>query len=143
MRFVATLILLAGAAFAANSGEPSAAQIDDIIAKFAAKEAAFAQARSNYTYRQTARVMSLDAGGSVTGKWEEVSDIVFSPEGKRTEKVSYAPLSTLTAFSSILATFRICATYSRSYSPLPSCQNTTFVIWAASRWMKSAPMYSL
>ncbi len=99
MRFLATLAFIAGAAFAANSADPSQSQIDDIIAKFAAKEAAFAQARGNYTYRQTARVMSLDEGGTTTGKWEEVSDIVFTPEGKRTEKVAYAPMSTLTAFS--------------------------------------------
>ena len=99
MRVLAILAFLAGAAFAANSADPSQSQIDDIIAKFAAKEAAFAQARGNYTYRQTARVMSLDDGGTTTGKWEEVSDIVFTPEGKRTEKVAYAPMSTLTAFS--------------------------------------------
>ncbi|HYL38670.1 MAG TPA: hypothetical protein VEV17_22320 [Bryobacteraceae bacterium] len=98
MRFVASVLLLAGAAFAANSTDPSPTQIDDIIAKFAAKEADFARARGNYTYRQTARVMSVDDGGNTTGKWEEVSDIVFTPEGKRTERVVHAPMSTLTAF---------------------------------------------
>ena len=75
-------------AFGATLTDPSPSQIDDIIAKFAAKEAAFAKARSNYTYRQTAKVMSLDDGGDATGKWEEVADIIFSPEGKRTEKVA-------------------------------------------------------
>jgi hypothetical protein len=42
--------------------------------------------------------MSLDADGTPTGKWEEVADIVFTPDGKRTEKVIRAPMSTLTAF---------------------------------------------
>ena len=42
--------------------------------------------------------MSLDEGGSTTGKWEETTDIIFSPEGRRIEKVAYAPMSTLTAF---------------------------------------------
>ena len=98
MRLAATCALLAGTAFAGTSTDPTPAQIDDIIAKFAAKEAEFAVARGNYTYRQTARVMSLDADGSPTGKWEEVADIVFTPEGKRTEKVIRAPMSTLTAF---------------------------------------------
>jgi hypothetical protein len=98
MRLIAILSFLGTAAFAANSADPSPSQIDDIIARFAAKEAAFQQARSNYTYRQTARVMSLDDGGNTTGKWEEVTDIVFTLEGKRTERVVRAPMSTLTAF---------------------------------------------
>jgi hypothetical protein len=98
MRLAATCALLAGTAFAGTGPDPTPAQIDDIIAKFSAKEAEFAQARGNYTYRQTARVMSLDRDGNPTGKWEEVADIVFTPEGKRTEKVIRAPMSTLTAF---------------------------------------------
>jgi hypothetical protein len=97
MRFVAPFLLLMGAALAATTGDPSPDQVDDIIAKFAAKEAAFAQARSNYTYRQTARVMTLDDSGNSTGKWEEVTDIIFTPSGQRIEKVAYAPMSTLTA----------------------------------------------
>ncbi len=80
MRLAATCALLAGSAFAATGPDPTPAQIDDIIAKFAAKEADFALARGNYTYRQTARVMSLDADGNPTGKWEEVADIVFTPK---------------------------------------------------------------
>ena len=98
MRLAATCALLAGTAFAGSSTDPTPAQIDEIIAKFAAKEAEFSLARGNYTYRQTARVMSLDSGGTPTGKWEEVSDIVFTPQGKRAEKVIRAPMSTLTAF---------------------------------------------
>jgi hypothetical protein len=98
MRFVLTFALLAGAAFAATSADPSPQQIDDIIAKFAAKETEFSRARSNYTYKQNARVMSLDESGGITGKWEETSEIVFTPDGKRIEKVSYAPMSTLEAF---------------------------------------------
>ena len=98
MRFVAGLAIFAGAAFGATiPHEPSPSEVDDIIAKFAAKEAAFQQARSNYTYRQDARVMSLDDGGGTTGKWEEVSEIVFL-DGKRTDRVVHAPMSTLTAF---------------------------------------------
>src|SRR5262249_42039557 len=68
---------------------------EDIIQKFAAKEAEFARARENYTYRQTVRVIELDEGGNPRGKHEMVSDIIFSPEGKRTERVVRAPVSTL------------------------------------------------
>lgn len=68
---------------------------DEIIRKFAAKEKEFADARSNYTYRQTVKIQELDESGNPEGKYEIVEDIIFSPEGKRTEKVVRAPVSTL------------------------------------------------
>src|SRR5450631_4463560 len=95
MRLAATCALLAGTAFAGSSTDPTPAQIDEIVAKFAAKEAEFAKARGNYTYRQTAKIQELDESGSPHGKYEIVSDIVFTPEGKRTEHVVRAPVSTL------------------------------------------------
>jgi hypothetical protein len=98
MRLLSAFALLAGVALAGTAPDPTPTQIEEIINKFAAKEAEFSKARSNYTYRQSARVMSLDEGGSVTGKWEEVSDVIFTPAGKRTEKVVRAPMSTLEAF---------------------------------------------
>jgi hypothetical protein len=94
-----SLILAGGPALrAADSQEPSEDRINEIIQKFAANEASFAQARENYTYRQTARVQSLDDAGGATGKWEMVSDITFSQDGKRAEHVVFSPVSTLTAF---------------------------------------------
>jgi hypothetical protein len=70
--------------------------VQDIIQKFAAKETEFSQARNNYTYRQSARIVLLDGAGNPTReKWEEVADIIFTPEGKRVEKVVFAPVSTL------------------------------------------------
>jgi len=95
MRLLATLALALGAAFAANLPDPSPSEIDDIIQKFAAKEAEFARARGNYTYRQTAKIQELDESGATTGRWEIVSDIVFTPEGKRTERVVRAPMPSL------------------------------------------------
>jgi hypothetical protein len=68
---------------------------DEIIQKFAAKEAEFARARENYTYRQTVKIQELDDSGGVGGRYEIVEDVIFSPDGKRTEKVVYAPVSTL------------------------------------------------
>jgi len=61
---------------------------DDIIRKFAAKEAEFREARNNYTYTQHVKMQELDAGGNPTGgEWIENDDIIFTPEGKRIEKV--------------------------------------------------------
>lgn len=95
MRFAATFALIAGAAFAGSSPDPTPTQIDDIIAKFAAKEAEFARVRGNYTYRQTVKIHELDDNGGIMGKHEMVSEIVFTPAGKRIERVTYAPVSTL------------------------------------------------
>lgn len=69
---------------------------DEIIQKFAAKETEFAQARNNYTYRQSVKLQELDSSGNPTGgQWQMTEDIIFSPEGKRMEKVVYAPVPTL------------------------------------------------
>ncbi|MFB3828367.1 MAG: hypothetical protein ACE15B_16480 [Bryobacteraceae bacterium] len=84
------LFALAPLAVAADNVNP-----DEIVQKFAAKEADFARARENYTYRQTVRIQELDDGGQPRGRYEIVEDVIFSPEGKRTEKVVRAPVSTL------------------------------------------------
>ncbi len=95
-----TLIL--GAAMAAicvarqPAGNQDQLDPQQIIQKFAAKEAQFREARNNYTYRQTVKMEELDMGGNPTGgKWEEIDDIIFSPDGKRMEKVVYAPVISL------------------------------------------------
>jgi hypothetical protein len=83
---------------AAKAPTPTAPSVapDEIIRKFAAKEAEFAEARGNYTYRQTVKLLELDAGGGQTGgKWELVEDIIFSPDAKRTSRVVYAPVVSL------------------------------------------------
>jgi hypothetical protein len=67
----------------------------EVIQKFAAKEAEFRKARENYTYKQSVKLEELDGSGNVTGKWEIVSDITFGPNKQRLEKVTYAPLITL------------------------------------------------
>jgi len=86
---------LAAVALLAVDKEPSQAEIDSIIQKFAAKETEFARARENYTYRQTFRVLELDEGGNTRGRHEMTSDIIFSSEGRRTERVVRAPISSL------------------------------------------------
>lgn len=82
--------ILALPAMAADDVNP-----DEIIRKFAAKETAFQRARENYVYRQTVKIQELDPNGRPEGKYEIVSDIVFGTDGKRTEKVVRAPMSTL------------------------------------------------
>jgi len=70
-------------------------QVQQIVAKFAGKEAEFAQARDNYTYRQTARIQEVDEFGNPRGSWEMVTDVTFTQEGKRVEHVVRAPVPNL------------------------------------------------
>src|SRR5262252_5815461 len=114
MRFVAILALLAGSAWSANSGDPSPSQIEDIIAKFAAKEAEFQKARGNYTYRQSAKIQELDDMGQAHGKWEMVSDIILLPRaGAPSEWFTHrSPVSN--TFCCRPLTSRTFATYNRS-----------------------------
>jgi hypothetical protein len=91
MVLVSLALFGAGVARAVDSQDLPSDRIEEIIQKFAAKESEFAKARELYTYRQSARIQTLDDGG----KWETDSDIVFDGEGKRTEHVVRSPVSTL------------------------------------------------
>ena len=74
---------------------PPSVPVDQIIQRFAASEAEFKRERDNYTYTQTFVMQTIDAGGKPDGEYRMVSDIVFSPTGRRYDKVTYAPTPTL------------------------------------------------
>ena len=77
---------------------PPTIPIEQIIQKFATKESAFKEARGNYTYTQTVVVKDFEPTGEQSGEYRLVSDIVFTPEGKRFEDVKFAPMNTLSKF---------------------------------------------
>jgi len=96
MRFICCGLLFTVLSFGAGAAkDPSPEEIQQIIQKFAANESAFLKAREIYTYRQTARILELTPGGSTQGKWEMSWDVIFSPDGKRTERVVRSPVPTL------------------------------------------------
>jgi hypothetical protein len=68
---------------------------EEIIHKFTAKESFFREQLNHYTYRRTVRVQTIDDDGKVDGEYYEVDDVIFSPNGKRAEKVVFAPASSL------------------------------------------------
>src|SRR5690242_10438276 len=74
--------------------EPSQDEVEKIIHTFAANEAAFAKARENYTYRQTAKIQEYDEGGTPGGKFERVDEVVFNTAGKRSERAVRTPVPT-------------------------------------------------
>ena len=79
--------------------EPPPIPVEEIIRQFAAKETEFKAARDNYTYRQSVRVQELGNDRDVVGEYRLISYIIFTPEGKRIEKVVRAPLPTLQRIS--------------------------------------------
>ncbi len=100
-RLVPLVLLLVGVAAWAQQGEgplettqPQGITVDEIIHRFAAKEAEFKEAREHYTYRQTVKVETLD-GDTVDGEYQQVTDITFDDQGHRLENVVFAPQSTL------------------------------------------------
>jgi hypothetical protein len=107
----AALLGLGGASLFAQQQSPAPAQagaasadslpmpVEEIVRRFAANESQFKIERDNYTYSQTVLVQASTPDGRDGGKYELGSDIVFTPEGKRYEKVTYAPQSTLRLIS--------------------------------------------
>jgi hypothetical protein len=79
---------------------------DEIIRKFTAKESQFRQALNHYTYRRTVRVQTINDDNKVDGEYYQVDDIIFTPDGKRTEKVVFAPASSLERISMSPADFQ-------------------------------------
>jgi hypothetical protein len=79
---------------AATLGPPPM-PIPELIQKFATREDALREARGNYTYTQKVLVKDYGPGGEEGGQFQQTSDIVFTPEGKRYEKVTFAPQGSL------------------------------------------------
>src|SRR5216683_5825022 len=75
--------------------EPPAIPVEQIIQKFGERELEFKKERDNYTYTQTFVVQVIDNDGRVAGEHRMTSDILFTPDGKRYEKVISAPPPTL------------------------------------------------
>ena len=81
--------MLASAAFAA--AEPPA----DLAKRVAERETLSALERDNYTYRQTVVFEEMSDRGNKVGEYREVRDIIFTPQGDRTEQVAQKPVVTL------------------------------------------------
>ena len=77
------------------TNEPPAIPVDQIIQKFSQHESEFRKERDNYTYTQTFVMQTVDLDGYPDGEYRMTSDILFTPDGKRYEKVIYAPPPTL------------------------------------------------
>jgi len=75
--------------------DPPSMPVEDIVKRFAEKEAEFKAERDNYTYSQTYSIQTLDEDNRPDGEYRMASDIIFTPEGKRYEHITFAPQNTL------------------------------------------------
>ena len=74
----------------------SQAEIDRIVKKFTANEAEFRAALPNYVFNRSATVQTIGMGGQVTGTFRRDSFMSLTEDGKRFERINFAPVSTLT-----------------------------------------------
>jgi hypothetical protein len=74
---------------------PPAIPVEQIIAKFSQHESEFRKERDNYTYSQSFVIQTIDFDGNPDGEYRMNSDIIFTPDGKRLEKITYAPPDSL------------------------------------------------
>src|SRR5262245_13232626 len=74
---------------------PPAIPVEQIIAKFSQHESEFRKERDNYTYSQSFVIQTVDYDGNPDGEYRMNSDIIFTPDGKRLEKITYAPPDSL------------------------------------------------
>jgi hypothetical protein len=77
------------------TNEPPSIPADQIIKRFAEREAEFKIERDNYTYTQDFAIQTIDDDNRPDGEYRMSSDVIFTPDGKRFEKVTFAPQPTL------------------------------------------------
>lgn len=70
-------------------------EINQIIKAFTEKEREFREALKNYVFNRSVTIQTIGLGGNVTGTYRRDSLMTFTDDGKRFEKVLYAPISTL------------------------------------------------
>jgi hypothetical protein len=81
------------------TSEPPAVPVQEIIRKFTEHEDEFRKERDNFTYTQIFVFQELDEDDRPDGEYRLTSDILFTPAGKRYEKVVEAPSPSLKRIS--------------------------------------------
>ena len=76
---------------------PPPAGVDpaQITTKFGANEAAFKAARENYGFTLDVSMQTLDNAGRPDGEYQQTSKVALNDAGKRVERTTFAPESTL------------------------------------------------
>jgi hypothetical protein len=91
---IAVMIALAGVASLSTSlyaKDPP----PDLAKRVAHRESETAEERRQYAYTQSVRLQELDGRGMQAGEYREVREVIFSPNGDRTERFAGQPVSRL------------------------------------------------
>lgn len=75
--------------------EPPSIPAEQIVQNFSQHESEFKKERDNYTYTQTFVMQTVDYDGNPDGEYRLTTDVSFTPEGKRYEHDTYAPVPSL------------------------------------------------
>ena len=67
----------------------------DLAKRAAHRESETADERRQYAYTQSVHLQEIDGRGSQTGEYKEVREVIFSPNGDRTEQFVGQPVSRL------------------------------------------------
>ncbi len=68
---------------------------DEIIRKFTAKESELLDIWKDYSYLQESKIQTLGPADTITGEFYQVSEFVFTDDGKRIQRIIKAPPSVL------------------------------------------------
>ena len=82
-------------AAAPSSAAPSGLDTERIIRTFIAKEVEFRQAITQYGFKRDVVVQTIGMGGQISGEYRRTSNFTFGDDGRRFERVTFAPMSTL------------------------------------------------
>src|SRR5579863_7059350 len=77
------------------SNTPPSIPVEQIVQKFSQHESEFKKERDNYTYTQNFVFQTLDIDGVPDGEYRLTTEVSFTPEGKRYEHDTYAPVPTI------------------------------------------------
>ena len=96
---ILVLCFAAAGAFAQASNivktDVSAAEIDRIVKAFTTNETRFREALREYVFSRSATLQTIGMGGQITGTFRFDSALTFDGEGKRVERVVFAPVPTV------------------------------------------------
>jgi len=74
----------------------SQAEIDRIVKAFTMNEAKFRNALNGYVFNRSASIQTVGMGGQISGTYRRDSFLNLTEDGRRVEKIVFAPMPTLT-----------------------------------------------
>jgi hypothetical protein len=82
-------------ASASAAAAPSGFNPEAVIRSFVAKELEFRRALTQYGFKRDAIVQTIGMGGQISGEYRRTSNFTFGDDGRRFERVTFAPMSSL------------------------------------------------